>query len=78
MNSNRKFNIGDQVEYTRGFLQSINADHNTASLTGIVQSIKPMPKINKTIIKVLWSDNELQSCLSSNIIRIDDTDITGF
>lgn len=73
---NRYFNIGDKVEYTRGFLQSINADYSIASLTGIVQSIKQVG--NKSIVRVLWSDGELQSCLSHNIIQTNKTDITGF
>ena len=78
MSINRTFNIGDEVEYTKGFLQSINADYNISSLTGIVQSVKYIPACKKTIVKVLWADGELQSCLNSNIIRTDKTDITGF
>jgi len=76
--NNRTFKIGDKVEYTRGFLQSINADYNISSLTGIVQSVKTIPQVKKTIVKVLWSDGELQSCLSGNIIQTNKTDITGF
>lgn len=75
---NRFFKIGDKVEYTRGFLQSINADYDTSHLTGIVQSIKPIPKIKKAVIKVLWSDGVINSCLSCNIIQCNKTDITGF
>jgi hypothetical protein len=75
---NRKFNIGDKVQYTRGGLQSINANADIADLTGIVQSIKDIPQIKKTVVKVLWNDGELQSCLSCNIIQTDKTDITGF
>lgn len=78
MNFNRTFKIGDSVQYTRGWLQSIGADYNIASLTGIVQSIKTISQGRTTIIKVLWSDNELQSCLPCNIIRCDKTDPTGF
>jgi hypothetical protein len=74
----RPFNIGDEVEYTRGFLQSIYADYEIASLTGLVQSIKHYPNINRSVVKVLWSNGELTGCLSSNIIQTNKLDPTGF
>jgi hypothetical protein len=65
---NMKFNIGETVRYSHKFLKSINADYDISLLTGVVESIKSVG--NKTIVKVLWSDGELQSSLSDNLAHI--------
>ena len=73
---NKNFNIGDKVKYTHSFLKSINADYSISSLTGIVQSIKDMPQIKKTVVRVLWNDGEMQSSLACNLVKINMGDIT--
>ena len=74
---NKNFQIGDKVQYTHGFLKSINSyTGEIPHLTGIVQSVKTISTIKKTIVKVLWSDGELQSSLSCNLVKIGSCDIT--
>jgi hypothetical protein len=74
---NKNFEIGDKVHYTHGFLKSINCySGDIPHLTGIVQSVKTISRIKKTIVKVLWSDGSLQSSLSCNLVKNGSCDIT--
>lgn len=63
---------GNKVKYNHAFLKSIGADYDTSIITGIVQSIKPLPNNKNYLVKVLWQgENEVKGCLTNNLTKMD-------
>ena len=52
-------------------LVAANSTDNTITLAR-----KTIPTIKKTIVKILWSDGELQSSLTCNLVKCESCDIT--
>ena len=66
-----QFKLGDRVQLSPKFLKSIQADLETAEMVGTVVKINEYPRINKTVLKIKWDNqDEISGALSLNICKI--------
>lgn len=62
--------IGDKVQFSDAFCESIQADYDTAALTGVVLLVHKDRdgKIRRVLVQ--WDDDSQQGVLISNLQRI--------